>query len=537
MKDEQEQSSMSARSASTAAAAPSNVLLTLALCLSVAVAGACVMVIELVGTRVLSPVFGSSVYVWTSQITVALLSLTLGYPAGGAIADRAPRPAVFFGINALSGLAVLITMLIRGPVLHAAMSWESRLGTLASSLTLFTLPLFLLGMVGPFAARLFVRDMRRVGFTIGKLSALSAFGSIFGSVATGFWLIPHVSINHTLLSVAGVMTLIGVAGLLLTRSHAAAGGSALAALLLTLGVNPLAGRAPLSVPGVKVLFEGSSAYGDVKVVDLPLARFMYIGQMIQTVDCPTRHIETLHDLAYFIPAMRPETKRVLLVGLAGGTKVKMLNKLGIAVDSVEIDPLVVEKARDSFGIVESELSRIFIEDGRPYLNRCTQRYDAVIMDVFGGGVAPSHLFSVEALAAIKKCLNPGGLLMMNCLRSSQDPADRLLMDVLYTIDQSKLFAHRRTFAWDPRPTDTIDNYLTFASDRPLVFAKPLEQVIPADLSARILPKAKEVTVSLEGARMITDDLNPLDVLQIGHNEKLRRIALASDLKELFDPRR
>ncbi|MEE8169379.1 MAG: fused MFS/spermidine synthase [Phycisphaerae bacterium] len=524
-----------------------SVFLTAALCLSVMIAGACVMLLELMGTRVLAPVFGSSLYVWTSQISVALLALTIGYPLGGAIADRHPRAAVFFGINALAGLAILFMMFIRGSVLHAASDWGPRVGTLGSSLILFTVPLVLLGMVGPFAARLFVHEVGRVGFTVGKLSGLSAFGSIVGSIATGFVLIPRFAINDTFFAAAALMVLVGVVGLLVTRALNGAAGTMVAAAGLTLIVLSTDARAELDdvleSRGIEVLYEGSSGYGDIKVVQTQTVRLMYIGQMVQTVDSPLavddlqRHVVTLHDITHFLRALRPEMKDVLLIGLAGGNKVKLLNRYDIAVDAVEIDGLVVQKAREFFGIEENDLTRIIIEDGRPYMNRCKKKYDAVIMDVFSGGVAPSHLFSLEALQSMKRCLKPDGVLMMNCLWSPNEPDDFLLKNVTRTIESSGLFNHRRLFAWRPSDSSRIGNFFTFASEAPLEFVRPLASIIPAKLAEDLASAAVETEISLEGAAVITDDRNPLDVLQIRHSEKLRRIALDSPAAVLFDPRR
>ena len=92
-------------------------------CAAVILCGAAVMVLELIGTRVLAPIFGNSLYVWTSLIAVALVSLTCGYPLGGAIADRWPRPRTFFELIALAGILTLGTLLLRGPVLAAAADW------------------------------------------------------------------------------------------------------------------------------------------------------------------------------------------------------------------------------------------------------------------------------------------------------------------------------------------------------------------------------------------------------------------------------
>ena len=68
------------------------------------------MVLEIVGTRLLAPVFGGSLLVWASQIAVTLAALSLGYYAGGLLADRRPGgegiDAVIFGAGALTALGV-----------------------------------------------------------------------------------------------------------------------------------------------------------------------------------------------------------------------------------------------------------------------------------------------------------------------------------------------------------------------------------------------------------------------------------------------
>src|SRR2546422_10228416 len=53
--------------------------------------GAVLMALEIVGSRILAPYFGSSVYVWGSLISIFLAALSAGYYFGGVAADRWPR--------------------------------------------------------------------------------------------------------------------------------------------------------------------------------------------------------------------------------------------------------------------------------------------------------------------------------------------------------------------------------------------------------------------------------------------------------------
>ena len=63
--------------------------------------GAALLGVEIAASRVLAPTFGSSLYVWGALIGVVLTRLSVGYWAGGALADRWPSPYLFVGAIAL----------------------------------------------------------------------------------------------------------------------------------------------------------------------------------------------------------------------------------------------------------------------------------------------------------------------------------------------------------------------------------------------------------------------------------------------------
>src|SRR5687768_9231524 len=60
---------------------------TFGLKLLVFVSGAVLMGLEIVGSRILAPSFGNSVFVWGSLISLFLIALSAGYYVGGAISD------------------------------------------------------------------------------------------------------------------------------------------------------------------------------------------------------------------------------------------------------------------------------------------------------------------------------------------------------------------------------------------------------------------------------------------------------------------
>src|SRR6476620_2243187 len=68
--------------------------------------GLAIMVLEIIGARYLEKDFGSSFYVWVSQIGVILVALALGYVVGGALADRWQRLAFLSMLLMPTGVAI-----------------------------------------------------------------------------------------------------------------------------------------------------------------------------------------------------------------------------------------------------------------------------------------------------------------------------------------------------------------------------------------------------------------------------------------------
>ncbi len=80
----------------------------------------------------------------------------------------------------------------------------------------------------------------------------------------------------------------------------------------------------------------------------------------------------------------PHPERVLIVGLGGGSMVRFLQHYEpqLEVDVVDIDPMVIDVARDLFGTRPSPTVRIFARDAFDFFADTTTTYDVIYMDVF-----------------------------------------------------------------------------------------------------------------------------------------------------------
>src|SRR5919204_1977681 len=154
--------------------------------------GAALLCMELAASRVLAPFFGSSLFVWGALIGVVLAGLAVGYWAGGALADRMPTPGLLVSVIGLGAVLVLAIPLLDEPVLEAVVDWDPgpRLDPVLASVLLFGAPSVVLAGVTPIAVRLRARRVDRIGSTAGRLFSISTVGSIAGTFATAFWLVP-----------------------------------------------------------------------------------------------------------------------------------------------------------------------------------------------------------------------------------------------------------------------------------------------------------------------------------------------------------
>jgi spermidine synthase len=114
----------------------------------------------------------------------------------------------------------------------------------------------------------------------------------------------------------------------------------------------------------------------------------------------------------------PAPQHILMVGLGGGSIPKALAALypNASVDIVEIDPAVVEVARDYFDFRPTEQMHIYVQDARVWGKRAAfraRRYDLILLDAFNGDYIPEHLMTREYLSETRALLDDGGVLVSN----------------------------------------------------------------------------------------------------------------------------
>jgi len=435
----------------------------LPLYLSVFLSGAVVMVYELVGSRVVAPALGSGLTVWTSLIGVILGALSLGYCLGGRLADRRPTSQTLAAALTSSGILILVTALIRDPVLGLPVNRDHlELHSVLVVGVLFAPASLALGCVLPLATRLALTSLGQAGRDLGGIYALSTAGSILGTFAAGFWLIPALGSGAILYLLAAIQ--VGTAIPLASRRWFP---------LLALLVVGMAGAWERSRPlPAGVLLDQDTAYSRLRVVRVHDGQGRPVNLL---VDCPTgaqgaSYLDS-DELVFdclrafrLVNRFQSTPRRALLIG--GGCfsypKDFLAANPEATMDVVEIDPALPPLAQRFFRHHPDPRLRVFNQDGRLFLNRSPGPYDVVFLDAYrADDSTPPQLATVEALQRVREALVPQGVVLANLLGTPRGRGAALLRRQVAGF--RRVFASVFVFQVDPARRATGPQNLTLVA--------------------------------------------------------------------------
>lgn len=490
----------------------------IALDIAVFVCGAVVMVYEIIGSRILSPHIGTSTYVWTSLIGVILAALSFGYWFGGKIADKKPSVGVLASAVFAAAGFVSLTILVKDVVLAfiAAAPLILELKSLIAALFLFAPASVLLGFVTPFSVKLRTESLDKSGSTVGRLYALSTIGSIVGTFAAGFLLIPFVGSTRTLYLVAASLFAVSLllAPIALTRANLTA------VLLFVFGI------ATNEAYGIFLyrqaeLVDRDTEYNRVQIFRMsdPVTGRPERALSIDPATIQSRMFLDGDDLAseylhyyHLVKLYKPDFRHSLLIGGAGYSFPKEYLKAypGKTIDTVEIDPGMTALARKYFDLNDDPRLKIIHDDGRIFLNHAQDAaYDAVFLDAFSALFSiPFHLTTRESAAEISRVLTPDGVVIFNLGGALTGPRSKFFRAELATY--RSVFREVLVFKVRPeRPDNDVQNLIIVARKS----AEALPVTDDPEFS-RLLANRRLTDVSDE-VPILTDDLAPVEYFNSG----------------------
>ena len=189
--------------------------------------------------------------------------------------------------------------------------------------------------------------------------------------------------------------------------------------------------------GYKILHTKDSQYHRIAVVEDDTSRYLRFDSSFQSgmyVDDPFKTRFEYSDYLQLPVAYRPETKKVLYIGLGGGSAPKRTWRdfPSMQIDAVELDPEVVSAAYEYFALPRDPRLKVEVEDGRRFLATNDGPWDVIVVDAFYSDSIPFHLATREFLELARSRLAPGGLVAANIIGAVKGPDSRLFRSMLRT---------------------------------------------------------------------------------------------------------
>jgi spermidine synthase len=387
----------------------------------------CILVLELVAGRMMAPIVGVSLYTWTSIIGVILAGISLGNYIGGKIADRwASRKvlALLFALSAAGSVSILLVIDQIGPLRQLEV--PIALGVVLIFTAVFLLPAAILGTISPVVVKLTLADLNQTGNVVGKIYAAGAGGSIFGTFATGFFLISAFGTRMIVWGVAGGLLLIGAIIGLSARNRWRF--VPLVLFIIFVAGTGWARQQDWFQNGciretnyfcIKVRPDDENE--DVRVLLLDRLVHSYVD-----LTDPT-YLQYGYERAYadVLKTVFPDQQPVssLFIGGGGYTFPRYIEVVhpGSTIDVIEIDPGVTEVAYRHLALPQETTIRSINEDARRHISRLPQerRYDIIVGDAFNDFSVPYHLTTLEFNQVIDQHLTGGGIYIVNIIDGRQ----------------------------------------------------------------------------------------------------------------------
>ncbi len=416
-----------------------------------AAVGFAFMLCEGVWYRMLAPVLGGSTFTFGIILAVALLGIGLGGAAYAAWFRERALAVRTFAFTALLEAALVALPLWLGDDLAVAAALLRALGAtgfagLASSWVLIAgivvFPAALVsGFQFPVMLALLGRGREGVGRDVGAAYAWNTGGSILGSLAGGFGLLPLLGAVGAWRLAAGLLLALGVAAALLSARREGqrawllpSGLAALAAAVFLLSPGPTAawrhsgvgvGRTAAmgsTINEIKrwareqrqiVVWEKDGVESSIALVNRNGLAFVVNGKSDgnAVLDAPTQVMSGLVGAL-----LHGAPKTALVVGLGTGSTAGWLAAIPQMerVDVVEIEPDIVRVAEDCAPVNQAVMKNpkltLLFDDAREVLLTSGGRYDVIFSEPsnpYRAGIA--SLFTLEFYQAVQQRLSERGV--------------------------------------------------------------------------------------------------------------------------------
>ena len=404
---------------------------------TIALSGFTALSAEVIWTRLLSLLFGATVYTFSLILSVFLLGLGIGSSLGSYIARNTTRPRVVLGCcqmllcGAMAWAAYVLLKSLPWWPINVTLNTDPWLKVQLDAVRALwvVLPAAILwGASFPLALASLASRRDDPGKLVGGVYAANTVGAIAGSLLSSLVLVSAFGVQHSLQALIAVSAVSGLLMLTATSGALQSGLTMLVAMVITgvlfVTVPPLSGDfvaygrfVPTTAGESNVIYVGEGKMAFVAVSKRPDGSLRYhsAGKVQASSDPADMRLQRM--LGHLTTLIPESPKNLLVIGVGSGVTagaVSLEPRLERETVS-EIEPLVPQFVAShfrnyNFDVSNNEKVTIKIDDGRHFLMTTDQKFDGITSDPldpwFKGSAA---LYSREFFEAARAHLNPGGV--------------------------------------------------------------------------------------------------------------------------------
>ena len=474
------------------------------------ISGASVMGLELLGSRLISPYFGNTLFVWGSLIGITLTGLSAGYAYGGKKSDQKASYQIFSLLIFIAGSYTLLSTLLAAEIFKIILLFKigEIYGPLIFSIVFLLVPTFLLGAVTPFAIKLSTKSMKTIGQTAGNLYSLSTVGSIFGTFVTTFILVPIVGVDIILYSISVILIISAIMGISKQIK-------VIAIILICISMySAIFVQAPLA----GIVFEKDTQYHRLLVHDDSVTNIRTLildNNFHSAMDLDDRNRIVYEYTKYFHLGLlfTNDAQNVLFIGGGGFSAPKKFHAdyPEMNIDVVEIDKDVVSAGEEFFFVLQDERLEITTDDGRIFLRKTDKKYDIIVLDAYDKTYVPFHLMTREFHQLVSDHLTDDGVLISNIITSIDGDSATLFLSELKTMDS--VYSNIYIYPVVSEQEKIIQNIIVVAQNKESRVTKfellSRQENIEVDLSEEI-EKEYKGTLEFNSYKILEDNFAPVE---------------------------
>jgi spermidine synthase len=405
---------------------------------TIGLSGASALGAEVVWTRLMGMMLGSTVYVFSIILAVFLIGLAVGSTAGAWI-SRTVRPRLALGwcqILLTVGIAWTAYMIAGSlpywpidPTLTSS-PWYTFQLDMARCLWAILPPALFWGASFPLALAAVAGPGQDPAKVVGRVYAANTLGAIVGALGVSLILVPMLGTQHSqqvLLAIAAVSAFTALMPYVRDQKSVAISGLLAASMVLSMvllfALPAVPGeliaygrRMPLNTGQSTILYTAEGRNSSVAISRWNSGE-IYInvnGHVEATTEIYDMKLQRM--VGHLPGLLHPNPKSVLGIGFGAGVSAGTFTRYpGIEhITICEIEPVIPPTstrffAKQNYEVMNNPKTRIVYDDARHYVMTTTNKYDIIAsdpLDVFAKGTAA--LYSKEYFDAVKAHLNPGG---------------------------------------------------------------------------------------------------------------------------------